>query len=349
MRKKRSKYFIRLVPLPLLTVLLLSGCGTQGKMEEEHTAAIFAMGTYITLTAYGESAETALALSADRIKELESLWSVTDENSDIYKVNQGGGVPTEVNEETAEILQFALDMANQTNGALDPTISPVITAWGFISGEYHIPTEEELADLLQNVDYEKVLLEETYVTLPDGMQLDLGAVGKGYTGDIIAELLKEQGVTSALLNIGGNIQMLGRKPDGSRWRLGIQNPFGEGSLGVLESEDGAVVTSGNYERYFIGEDGKQYGHIVDPSTGYPAESGLASVSIIAKEGRLCDALSTAIYVMGLDEATKYWQENGGFDMLLITDKNEVYLTEGIKDNFTLNGYFSDIEIYVITK
>ena len=307
------------------------------------------MGTYMTLTAYGESAEEALTLSEDRIKELESLWSVTDENSDIYTVNQNGGIPTEIHEETAEILQFALDMAHRTNGALDPTIFPVVTAWGFISGEYQIPAADELTGLLKNVDYEKVLLEENFVTLPDGMQLDLGAVGKGYTGDIIAELLKEQGVTSALLDIGGNIQMVGRKPDGSRWRLGIQNPFGEGSLGILESEDSAVVTSGNYERYFVGEDGKQYGHIIDPSTGYPAESGLASVSIMAKEGKLCDALSTAIYVMGLNGATEYWQENGNFEMLLITDEKEIYLTEGIKDDFILNKDFSDMEIYVITR
>lgn len=349
-RNKNNNFMRLLFPL-MLFALLLSGCGIQDQnavdVGEEHTTGIFAMGTYMTLTAYGESAEAALTLSENRIKKLDALWSVTDENSDIYKVNQNGGIPTEIQEETAEILQFALDMANQTNGALDPTISPVVTAWGFISGEYHIPTEEELADLLQNIDYEKVLLEENFVTLPDGMQLDLGAVGKGYTGDVIAELLKEQGVTSALLDIGGNIQMVGRKPDGSRWRLGIQNPFGEGSLGVLESEDGAVVTSGNYERYFIGVDGKQYGHIIDPSTGYPAESGLVSVSIIAKEGRLCDALSTAIYVMGLNEATEYWQENSNFEMLLITDENEIYLTEGIKDNFTLNENFSDMEIYVI--
>lgn len=291
----------------------------------------------------------ALTLSEDRIKELEALWSTTDANSDIYKVNQNGGARTEVSEETAEILQFALDMAEQTGGSFDPTISPVVTTWGFISGEYDIPTEDELTDLLQNVDYEKVLLEENFVTLPDGMQLDLGAVGKGYTGDIIAELLKEQGVTSALLDIGGNIQMVGRKPDGSRWRLGIQNPFGEGSLGILESEDSAVVTSGNYERYFVGEDGKQYGHIIDPSTGYPAESGLASVSIMAKEGKLCDALSTAIYVMGLNGATEYWQENGNFEMLLITDEKEIYLTEGIKDDFILNKDFSNMEIDVITR
>lgn len=349
----KNNNFKRLISLLLLFTFLLSGCGVQNEstinIGEEYTTGVFAMGTYMTLTAYGESVEEVLTISEDRIKELEALWSITGENSDIYKVNQSGGTQTEVSEETAEILQFALDMAEQTNGSLDPTISPVVTAWGFISGEYHIPTEDELTDLLQNTDYEKVLLEENFVTLPDGMQLDLGAVGKRYTGDIIAELLKEQGVTSALLDIGGNIQMVGRKPDGSRWRLGIQNPFGEGSLGVLESADGAVVTSGNYERYFIGEDGKQYGHIIDPSTGYPAESGLASVSIIAKEGKLCDALSTAIYVMGLEEATEYWQENGSFEMLLVTDENEIYLTEGIKDDFTLNENFSDMEIYVITR
>lgn len=346
---KRSKYFVRLISFLLLLALPLSGCGTEGKTEEEHTVGVFAMGTYMILTAYGESAEEALTISEDRIQELESLWSVTDESSDIYRVNQSGGMETEVSGETAEILQFALDMAKQTNGALDPTISPVVTAWGFISGEYYIPAEDELTGLLQNIDYEKVLLEGNYVTLPDGMQLDLGAVGKGYTGDIIAELLKEQGVTSALLDIGGNVQTVGRKPDGSRWRLGIQNPFGEGSLGILESEDGAVVTSGNYERFFIGEDGKQYGHIIDPSTGYSAESGLASVSIIAKEGKLCDALSTAIYVMGLEGATEYWQENGGFEMLLVTDENEIYLTEGIKDDFTLNENFPDMEISVIMR
>lgn len=214
------------------------------------------MGTYMTLTAYGESAKEALELSEDKIKELEALWSVTDGNSDIYRVNHSGGAPTEISGETAEVLVFALDMA----------------------------------------------------ALPDGLQLDLGAVGKGYMGDTLSELLKEQGVTSALLDIGGN-----------------------------------------YERYFIGGGGEQYGHIVDPSTGCPAKSGLASVSIAAKEGKLCDALSTAVYVMGLEKAAEYWKENGGFEMLLVTDSNEIYLTEGMEDDFSLNGSFSDVEIHVIER
>lgn len=349
MWRKKSKYSVRLLPLLLVFVLLFSGCDTQNHAEDEHTTSLFAMGTYMTLTAYGDSAAEALALSEDRIKELESLWSVTDENSDIYTINQSGGIPTKVNKETAELLQFTLHMADQTGGAFDPTIFPAVTAWGFISGDYRIPDKDELTDLLQHIGYENVSLQENTVTLPAGMQLDLGAVGKGYTGDRISEVLREQGVTSALLDLGGNIQMIGRKPDDTKWRIGIQNPFGEGSLGVLESEEVAIVTSGNYERYFIGEDGQQYGHIIDPSTGYPAKSGLASVSIIAKEGRLCDALSTALYVMGLEKATEYWKENGGFEMLLVTDQKEIYLTEGIRDDFTLNDTFSDMEMHVITR
>lgn len=317
--------------------------------DTEYTSVAFAMGTYMKLTAYGEPAERALELSKDKIKELEALWSVTDENSDIYKVNHSGGRPTSISRETGEVLAFALNMAGETEGALEPTVFPIVTAWGFISGDYRIPDKEELEGLLQYVDYKKVCLEENQVTLPEGMDLDLGAVGKGYTGDILSELLKEQGITSALLDIGGNIQMIGRKPDGSRWRLGIQNPFGEGSVGVLESGDGAVVTSGNYERYFIGEDGEQYGHIIDPSTGCPADSGLASVTIIAKEGKLCDALSTAVYVMGLEKGAEYWREKGGFEMLLVTDENEIYLTEGIEDDFSLSADFSHGEIHVIRK
>lgn len=351
MQETKNKCFFRLLFLTLFTALFLSGCGTEDKTPadtgKEHTGELFAMGTYITMTAYGEAAEDALALSEDRIKELDAMWSVTDADSDICKMNQGKGEPTEVSRETAEVLQFALDMAKKTDGALDPTISPVITAWGFISGEHYIPSENELADLLQHVDYKKVSLKENVVILPDGMQLELGAVGKGYTADIISELLKGQGVTSALLDLGGNIQAVGTKPDGSDWRIGLKNPEGEGSLGVLSISDCAVVTSGNYERYFTGEDGKIYGHIIDPKTGRPAESGLLSVTVIAPEGKLCDALSTSLFVMGCDKAAEYWREYQDFEMILITEDGEIHLTEGIKDKFTLESDYSDRKVNVI--
>lgn len=210
-----------------------------------------------------------------------------------------------------------------------------------------MPSDAEIAELLKNVGYERIWLEDTTVQVDNGMMLDLGSVGKGYADDLVAQVLKDNGITSALLDLGGNIQAVGTKPDGSPWRLGLRDPFSDGTLGVLEISNQAVVTSGNYERYFIGKDGKQYGHIIDPTTGYPAGSGLASVTVIAEEGRLCDALSTSLFVMGLDRATEYWEQHRDFDMILITEDGEIYLTEGVMDAFILDSYHSNMKVNVI--
>lgn len=315
--------------------------------QSEATTELFAMDTYITMTAFGQNAETALSNAEDKLTELERLWSVTGSDSDIYAVNHSDGQPVSVSEETAELLSFALQMAEETGGALEPTIYPVLTAWGFTTEDNRVPSDAEIAELLDNVGYKRVRLEDSTVQLDSGTMLDLGSVGKGYAGDLVTQVLRENGITSALLDLGGNIQAVGTKPDGSPWRLGLRDPFSGGTLGVLEISDMAVVTSGNYERYFIGEDGKQYGHIIDPSTGYPAKSGLASVTVIAEEGRLCDALSTSLFVMGLDQATEYWRQHKNFDMLLITEEGEIYLTEGIMDVFTLDSYHSNMKVNVI--
>lgn len=210
-----------------------------------------------------------------------------------------------------------------------------------------MPSDDEITELLKNVGYERIRQEDTTVQLESGMMLDLGAVGKGYAGDLAAQVLKDNGITSALLDLGGNIQAVGTKPDGSPWRLGLRDPFSGGTLGVLEISNMAVVTSGNYERYFIGEDGKQYGHIIDPATGHPAETGLASVTVITEEGCLCDALSTSFFVMGADRAVEYWRQHQNFDMLLITEDGEIFLTDGIAETFTLDNYHSNMKVNVI--
>lgn len=217
-----------------------------------------------------------------------------------------------------------------------PTIYPVLSAWGFTTQTKQVPEEGQIASLLQNVDYGRISLEGDRLTVPDGMQLDMGAVGKGYAGDLVIEVLKEYGVESALINLGGNVQAISSRPDGNDWRLGIRAPWEEGNLGVLRISDAAVVTSGGYENYFEDEEGNIYWHILDPSTGYPADGGLQAVTIIGEEGKLCDALSTALFVMGEDGAVKYWRANGGFDMLLVTEDGEIILTEGIAGQFTLN-------------
>ena len=213
---------------------------------------------HISVTAYGNNAESALNSTQEKIISLERLWSVTDENSEIYAVNHSDGETVELSSETAELLRYALNISDVTDGALDCTLYPVLTQWGFTTRVYQVPDDKILSELLENTGYEKVQLNGNHVTIPRGMQLDLGAVGKGYAGDLAATILKENGVESALLDLGGNIHAIGSKPDGTPWRLGLRNPFGEGSFATLEISNCAVITSGGYERYFTDENGEEY-------------------------------------------------------------------------------------------
>lgn len=346
-RSERNKAVTRRVKKnTYICICLLSLCmslaacsGFQGR-QEEYSRSFFAMDTYMTFSLYDDSArnaQTVLERAEGRIAELEAMWSVTDENSDIYAINHSKGQSVTVHEETAELLSFALEMAKETGGALEPTLYPVLTAWGFTTGENQIPPEDRIEELLETTGYERVVMEGDRITLEDGMMLDLGAVGKGYAGDEAMQTIRDSGISSALLDIGGNIQAVGSKPDGSDWRLGLRNPFEDGIFGVLEISDRAVVTSGNYERYFIGEDGVRYGHIVDPVTGHPVNNGVASVTVISEEGKLCDALSTALFVMGKEKAVEYWKLHHNFEMILVTEDKEIYITDGIKGKFNLQS------------
>lgn len=172
--------------------LSFAGCtASQRELPPEHTAGLFAMGTYMNFTAYGEQAQSALEEAADYVEEWESLWSAIDEQSEIYAVNHSNGEAVQLSRETEELLRFTLNMARETDGALDPTIYPLVNAWGFINQEYRVPSQQEIAQLLAFTGYEKVRLEDHRVSLPEGVQLDLGAVGKGYTGELLAAYLKE--------------------------------------------------------------------------------------------------------------------------------------------------------------
>lgn len=335
----------------LLLLLLLTGCGKETGSSDAQPVQqdFFAMNTYMSVTAYGEQAEQALEAVQERTEVLEHLWSVTDAESEIYQINHSAGKPVTVSDETAELISYTLEMAEETGGALDPTIYPALTAWGFTTDVHRVPSSEELAGLLNLVNYQKINLEGNTITLPAEMMIDLGAVGKGYASDEAAQIMTDAGISSALLDFGGNIMLIGSKPDGSDWRLGLKNPFEQGNLGVLSVSDCAVVTSGNYENYFVGEDQKTYGHILDPSTARPVDNDLASVTIIAKSGSLCDALSTAIFVMGLDDGIEYWRSRGDFELLMITREGDIYLTEEIEQDFTLEKSIPDRKVNVIER
>ena len=336
---------------PLL--FLLTGCSDPDAEAaggaDDHSLTFFAMDASVTFTAYTEGAGQALAQAQDKLIYLERLWSATDKGGDIYAVNHAGGKPVSVADETAELLDFTLRMSERTDGALDPTVYPVLTAWGFTTGESRIPSEDEIASLLPLVGYENVSLSGSTVQLPDGVMLDLGAVEKGYAGDIIAELLRENGITSALLNLGGSVIAVGKQPDGSDFLIRLKDPTGNGIVGDLMISDLAAVTSGAYERYFIGEDGELYSHMIDPETGYPVKSGLLSVTVIAKEGKVCGALSSSLFVMGAERAIEYWRQDQNFDMILITESRDIYLTSGISERFTVDESHSYMNIYTISE
>ena len=303
----------------------------------------------MTITAYGKNSEKVLSQVEEKVSELEKMWSVTDENSEIYAINHSNGDSISINPETSELLDFSLNISEITGGALDCTIYPVLTEWGFTTGDYKIPTDEKISDLLENTGYKKINLDGNNIVVPENMQIDLGAVGKGYTGDLIVDILQKNGIKSALLDLGGNIQTIGKKPDGTDWKLGLRSPFDEGNFAILEISDCAVITSGGYERYFVGDDGETYWHIIDPKTGKPAHSGLISVTIVGKEGQLCDALSTSIFVMGLEKAKNLWKNRDDFDMVLVTENGEIYITEGLENKFSLNEIYGNLAVNVVRK
>lgn len=323
--------------------LLLPGCSgasssasATASADEAQTQTIYAMDTVMDLKAYGGSASAALTAAADTITRLESVFSVTDENSEVYAINQNGGEES-VSQPVADLLTLGLKIGKQTDGAFELSIYPVVRAWGFTTGSYQVPTNDELQSLLTKVDDAAIEFDGTKLTLPAGMELDFGAIAKGYAGDQAIEAMREAGASSAILNLGGNVQTLGLKPDGSNWNVAIKNPKdpeSENYLGILSVGETAVITSGGYERYFT-QDGVTYHHIIDPATGYPADSGLTSVTIVGEDGGVCDGLSTSLFVMGKDKALDYWRTYGGFQCVLVTEDGEVVVTEGLKDAFTL--------------
>ena len=315
--------------LCLLFALTLTGCAGQAGGQEPKTITLFAMNTYMELRAYG--GEAALTEAAALIYALDGALSVTNAESEIYALNRDKRAA--LSPDAAELTGAALELCARTDGALDVSIYPVSCAWGFTTGEYHVPSEEELSRLLLAVDYRRVRLSGGAAELGEDMMIDLGSVAKGFASGRVIALLREAGVSSALVNLGGNVQTLGTKPDGSLWRVGIRDPFGDGNLGVVEVADKAVITSGGYERFFE-RDGEIYWHILDPATGSPARAGLVSVTVIGEDALVCDGLSTALFVMGPDRAAALWRESGDFEAVLVTDGGDVLITEGLEDSFT---------------
>ena len=331
----------------LLTIFALSLTACGETAAESETRTVYAMDTVMNLTVYGENAAAALESAEKELHTLdEDVLSRTAEGSELYALNTSNGETVECGADDIlpALIETALTISDATEGAFDPTLAPVLDAWGFTKDERHVPSADELKELLGHTGCGKVALEKTAdgwtVTLLDGAQLDLGGIAKGYAADLLRAQLEKEGVTSATLDLGGDVFVMGRKTDGSDWRIAVKDPADtESYLGVVSAADKFIVTSGVYERYFE-ENGVRYHHILDPKTGCPAESGLVSVTVLCGNGAWADALSTACFVLGPDGALALRDDladqGTDFELILATDDGRVLYTDGLADAFTPN-------------
>ena len=331
----------RLTALALLCALL-AGCAPGKQETQPLSATVLAMDTVMTLTLYpveGEDGQAAMDGLRQTLEQLDAALTA-GEGGEAAALNAAGGEWIAVPQSGALLAQ-TLELARLTGGTLDPTAYAAVKAWGFADGNYTVPTREELEQLMAAIDYTQVEVsgDGSQARLAPGQQLDFGATAKGWAGDLLRQQLEQEGIASALLDLGqSSIAAVGTKPDGSPWRIAVQDPAGDNGdyVGILELSGRSMGTSGSYQRYFE-QDGVRYCHIIDPATASPARSGLAGVTVVADSCLLCDGLSTALFVMGLEDGVRFWRENSslGFDVIFITDAGEIFVTSGLNDSFSL--------------
>ena len=318
----------RALALVLILACALNLVGCASAQPKKQTAVGFYLDTVITLTAYVDDA-TVLNEALAECGRYEQLLSRTVEGSDVWRINHAGGQPVEVSNETLEILDVARQVSEHSGGMFDVTIAPVSTMWDFTSGAAVVPDAGVIAAAATLVDYTKVKTDDGLVTLPEGMMIDLGGIAKGYIADAVKGYLAERGVESAVLSFGGNIVTIGLKPDGSPWKVGIQDidkPTGEYML-VSLNYGGSTVTSGIYERGFE-SGGVYYHHILDPNTGWPVQNELASVTIFSDSSMWGDALATAAFSLGTEAGTRLIEGIDGVEAVFIARDRSVSATSG---------------------
>lgn len=307
--------------------------------SEKYEVTTYSMGSYVQQTVYGSDREQAAVDAADAVQALENKisWRVT--GSEILELNSEAGQEwMPLSEDTFSILSIAQDVAEKSGGAFDVTIAPVSRLWDFDNERNEVPDADMIADMLENVGYENLRLdaEDNTASLKYfGTAVDLGAVGKGAACGAAIEVYAESDVTAAIVSVGGSVGVYGRKPTGTLWNVAVRDPQSAGTLGSLSIEAGFLSTSGSYEKYFT-ENGKTYHHLLDPETGYPAESGLISVTVLSNGGALSDALSTACFVLGLEDGLALLEEYDA-EGIFIDENNVITVTDGIKDDFILSA------------
>lgn len=317
--------------------------------QNENTLTFNAMNTVMTLKTYGKNAKEVNLKIKDRILNLESYFSVTDKNSEVYKINSGTTQYKVLHDETSYLIKNSLLMAQKTNGTFNPAIYPIVKLWGFTEGNYNVPIESQIKNILPLTDFSKIKIEQnddkkiSVLYKEKNMMLDFGAVAKGYAGDEAVKILKKNKINSAILDLGGNIVAFNEKPNGEEWNVGIKNPWeNQNACLGLKVKNKNIITSGGYERFFTDKNGNKYIHIFNAKTGYPVQNDLESVTIISENGFYADCLSTALFVMGKEDAINFWKNNNDFKMILITKNKEVYASKSLENKITVLYDFKNV-------
>jgi thiamine biosynthesis lipoprotein len=342
---------VKSVLLSVFFLMVLSACSRNDEIFRESRIA---MDTLCTITVVSHSraqAKRAINSGFSRIAQLEKLLNYFSEKSEVGMINRSSGnVPVLVSKETIEIIDNAVKIAGDTGGAFDPTIGPLMKTWGFNlhTDEFSVPSEEDIKASIDLVDYKKIKVNnagsEVFLE-KEGMEIDLGGIAKGYAADKAVEAIREHGIRAALVTIAGDIKGYGKKPDGSTWKVGIQNPrpvdekhviLPDDVIASLDLNDRAVSTSGDYQRFFK-EKGIRYHHILDPKTGFPA-SGVMSVTVIAPDGYLADGLSTGVFILGREKGLRLL-ESLGLSGVVVDRNMEIFLTNDLKGEIKIEEVF----------
>ena len=329
MKCKKNNIIKKLSAVLTASALLLTGCSgakisTQTDQDLTYTDMLF--DTVIKIQILDPADESILDGLKKLCEKYDTMFSATNTDSELYKLNHANGQPFTVSSETANLIQEGIHYSELSGGAFDLTIEPVSALWDFKADKPTVPSSDAIAQAVSHVDYTKVDIQDNTVTLEDPEAgIDLGAIAKGYIADQVKTYLKKQGIKHAIINLGGNVDVIGTKPDGSKYNIGIQKPFDESGEAItsVQLKDQTVVTSGIYERYFK-KNGKLYHHILDPRTGYPCENNLYSVSIITDSSTKADALSTTCFLLGYEKGMELIQSMDGVKAIFITDDEKVH-------------------------
>ena len=330
--------------LAFAAVLVFTACAPAAQSEISRTD--FVLGTVCSIRIIeGGSAKTTDEIF-QRLRQIEDRMSANKDGTEIAAVNaSAGGKAVKVSEDTFYVISKAVEYAGLAGGAFDPTVGPLVKLWNIGNEGAHVPQKGDIASALRLIDYRKVELDRKALTVrlaAPGMKLDLGAIAKGYSADEVARILDKYKVKSAIVDLGGNVLVYGKKKDGTAWRVGVQDPHSDRGeyIGLVTGNAMTVVTSGIYERFFI-QDGRRYHHILDTKTGFPVDNGLVSVSIITESSIRADALSTTIFALGLENGMKLVKTMPDVHAVFIDDKNRVYLSPGTNKLFAItnSSYF----------